>query len=136
MASGGSDRTQNIVLQEGDIITVPKLDNTITVLGEVQQKSKLSYRGALTVKGALRGAGGLSDKARKSRVYVVYQNGSIKSRRTALLGLINLDPKLEPGATIVVPEKLPKEGGASLGDIVGVTTSLATLALLISQIGI
>ena len=112
MASGGSDRTQNIVLQEGDIITVPKLDNTITVLGEVQQKSKLSYRGALTVKGALRGAGGLSDKARKSRVYVVYQNGSIKSRRTVLLGLINLDPKLEPGATVVVPEKLPKEGGA------------------------
>ena len=136
MASGGSDRTQNIVLQEGDIVTVPKLDNTITVLGEVQQKSKLSYRNVLTVKGALRGAGGFSDKARKSRVYVVYQNGSIKSRRTALLGLINLDPKLKPGATVVVPEKLPKEGGASLGDIVGVTTSLATLALLIRQIGI
>ena len=69
-------------------------------------------------------------------MYVVYQNGSIKSRRTALLGLINLDPKLESGATVVVPEKLPKEGGASLGDIVGVTTSLATLALLIRQIGI
>jgi len=136
MSSRGTDSKNNIVLKEGDIITVPKLDNTITVLGEVQQSAKLTYRPGLTVNGAIRAAGGLSDKARKSRVYVVYQNGSIKSRRSAGLGLIRLDPKLEPGATVVVPEKLPREGGSALGEIVGYTSTLATLALLIKQLGI
>jgi len=136
MSSRGADSKNNVVLKEGDIITVPKLDNTITVLGEIQQSAKLTYRTGLTVKGAIRAAGGLSDKARKSRVYVVYQNGSIKSRRSAGLGLIRLDPKLEPGATIVVPEKLPREGGSALGEIVGYTSTLATLALLIKQLGI
>jgi len=136
MSSNGMDSRNNIVLKEGDIITVPKLDNTITVLGEIQQSTKVTYRSGLTVKGSIRAAGGLSDKARKSRVYVVYQNGAIKSRRSAGFGLIRLDPKLEPGATVVVPEKLPRENGTSLGDIVGVTSSLATLALLIRQLGI
>ena len=136
MSSRGMDSRNNIVLKEGDIITVPKLDNTITVLGEIQQSTKVTYRSGLNVKGAIRAAGGLSDKARASRVYVVYQNGVIKSRRSAGFGLIRLDPKLEPGATVVVPEKLPRENGTSLGDIVGVTSSLATLALLIRQLGI
>ena len=136
MSSRGADAKNNIVLKEGDIITVPKLDNTITVLGEVQQSAKLTYRPGLTVGGAIRAAGGLSDKARKSRVYVVYQNGSIKSRRSTGFGLVRLDPKLEPGATVVVPEKLPREGGSALGEIVGYTSTLATLALLIKQLGI
>ena len=136
MKSRGADLKNNIVLREGDIITVPKLDNTITVLGEVQQSAKLTYRPGLTVGGAIRAAGGLSEKARKSRVYVVYQNGSIKSRRSAVLGLFKVDPRLEPGATVVVPEKLPKEGGSVLGEVVGYTSTLATLALLIKQLGI
>jgi len=136
MNSRGADENNNIVLKEGDIITVPKLDNTITVLGEVQQSAKLTYRSGLTVGGAIRAAGGLSDKARKSRIYVVYQNGAIKSRSSAAFGIFKIDPRLEPGATIVVPEKLPREGGSALGEIVGYTSTLATLALLIKQIGI
>ena len=136
MSSSGADAKNNIVLKEGDIITVPKLDNTITVLGQVQQSAKLTYRPGLTVGGAIRAAGGLSDKARKSKVYVVYQNGSIKSRRSTGFGLVRLDPKLESGATVVVPEKLPREGGSALGEIVGYTSTLATLALLIKQLGI
>ena len=136
MSSRGADAKNNIVLKEGDIVTVPKLDNTITVLGEVQQSAKLTFRPGLTVGGAIRAAGGLSDKARKSRVYVVYQNGAIKSRRSTAFGLFKVDHRLEPGATVVVPEKLPREGGSALGEIVGYTSTLATLALLIKQLGI
>ena len=136
MNSRGVDAKNNIVLKEGDIISVPKLDNTITVLGEVQQSAKLTYRPGLTVGGAIRAAGGLNDKARKLRVYVVYQNGSIKSRRSAGFGLIRIDPKLEPGATVIVPEKLPRENATSLGEILGVSSALATLALLIQQLRI
>jgi len=136
MRSKGADVKNNIVLQDGDVITVPKLDNTVTILGQVQQSAKVSYRSGLSLSAAIKAAGGYSDKAKKSKVYVVYQNGSIKSRATAFLGLVRLDPKLEPGATVVVPEALPKANPLSFGDVVGVTTSLTTLALLISRLGL
>ena len=135
MASGGKDLRENIVLQKGDSINVPKLDNTITILGEIQKKSKVVYGDNLTVKKAIRFAGGFNDSARRARVYVIYKNGTIKSRRR-ILGLFTTDPHLEPGSTVVVPEKLAREGGSSLGEIVGLTSSLATLVLLIQQLGL
>jgi len=136
MESKGTDLKNNLVLQQGDVITVPKLDNTVTIVGSVQQASKVAYRSGLTVSRALRSAGGYSDKARKSKVYVVYQNGSIKSRGTFGFGLLRFDPQLEPGATIVVPDQLQKPNPLTFGDVVGVTTSLTTLALLISRLGL
>jgi protein involved in polysaccharide export with SLBB domain len=136
MASGGTDIRENIVLQNGDSINVPKLDNTVTILGEIQKKSKVVYDNQITVKKAVRFAGGYNDTARRARVYVIYKNGTIKSRRR-ILGLFTDDPRLEPGSTVVVPERFVREGtGPSLGEVVGVTSSLATLVLLIQQLGL
>ena len=136
MASGGKDLRENIVLQKGDSINVPKLDYTITILGEIQKKSKVVYDNNISVKKAIRFAGGFNDSARRARVYVIYKNGTIKSRRR-ILGLFTADPRLEPGSTVVVPERLVREGsGPSLGEIVGISSSLATLVLLIQQLGL
>ena len=135
MASGGSSVRDNIVLQNGDRINVPKLDNTLTILGEVQKNSKVVYQDNITVKKAIRFAGGYNNTARQKRVYVIYKNGTIKSRRR-LLGLFTADPKLEPGATVIVPEKLLREDRTSIAEIVGITSSLATVALLIRQLGL
>lgn len=134
--SKGSDLNENIILQKGDSINVPRLDNTITILGEIQKKSKVVFEENITVKKAIRYAGGFNEKAKSSRVYVIYKNGTIKSRRK-LFGLISYDPKLEPGATVVVPERLYKEDkNVSLGEIAGLTSSLATLLLLVQQLGL
>ena len=93
------------------------------------------YGNNLTVKKAIRFAGGYNNSARQKRVYVIYKNGTIKSRRR-LLGLFTADPKLEPGATVIVPEKLIRENRTSIAEIVGITSSLATVALLIRQLGL
>ena len=52
------------------------------------------------------------------------------------MGLFTADPKLEPGATVIVPEKLLREDRTSIAEIVGITSSLATVALLIRQLGL
>jgi protein involved in polysaccharide export with SLBB domain len=135
ISSKGNDLKSNLVLQQGDVINIPKIDNTITVIGKIQQKSKIGYRSGISVKNALRRAGGFSENAKKSKVYVVYQNGSIKSRRS-ILGVFSFDPKLKPGATVIVPEKSAESKGASLGEIVGLSSSLATLVLLLQQLGL
>jgi protein involved in polysaccharide export with SLBB domain len=136
METNGNDLRENIILQSGDKIYVPKLDNTITVIGEIQKRSKLAYDSGMSLKQVLRLSGGYNQSAKRSKVYVIYKNGTIKSRRR-ILGLFTTDPRLEPGSTIVVPERLVREGtGPSLGEVVGLTSSLATLVLLIQQLGL
>ena len=136
MATGGKDLRENIILQNGDVIYVPKLDNTITVLGDIQKRSKLVFDEGVSLKQAIRLSGGYNQTAKRSKVYVIYKNGTIKSRRR-ILGLFTADPRLEPGSTVVVPERLVREGsGLSLGEIVGLSSSLATLVLLIQQLGL
>jgi len=134
MNSGGLDQKNNIILKEGDEIYVSKLDNTISVVGAVQQNSKQVYRNGLTVKQVINNSGGYGERPNRKNVYVVYQNGSIK-KRGHFLGL-RFDPRLEPGATVVVPRKAEKERSSVLGETVGYVSTLATLALLIKQLGI
>lgn len=131
---GGQDSPDNLVLQNGDVIFVPKLDNTITLIGGVQQKTKFSFRKGLSVSQAIRQAGGYSDSAKKSKTYVVYQNGTIKPRRH-LFGLLRNDPILESGATIIVPEKTEKKSASrSAGELIGIASSLGSLALIIQNV--
>jgi protein involved in polysaccharide export with SLBB domain len=134
MNSGGLDQKNNIILKEGDEIYVSKLDNTISVVGTVQQNSKQVYRNGLSVKQVINNSGGYGERPKRKNVYVVYQNGSIK-KRGHFLGL-RFDPRLEPGATVVVPPKAEKERSSVLGETVGYVSTLATLALLIKQLGI
>ena len=134
MSSGGLDQKNNIILKEGDEVYVSKLDNTISVVGRVQQNSKQVYSNGLTVKKVINNSGGYGERPNRKNVYVVYQNGSIK-KRGHFLGL-RFDPKLEPGATVVVPPKAEKQRSSGLGETVGYVSTLATLALLIKQLGI
>lgn len=135
MRTKGLDLTLNPILQEGDLVTVPKLDNTITVIGEIQKTSKIVFNKNISVGESVSRAGGFNQNAKKSGVYVVYANGSVKSRKR-ILGIFRSDPQLEPGATVVVPEKIARENRSSITEIVGITSSLATVALLIRQLGL
>ena len=53
--------------------------------------------------------------------------------RTKNYLFFNAFPKVEPGSEIIVPTKGPKIP-IRPGDLVGITTGLATLALVITQI--
>lgn len=135
MQTKGLDLNLNPILQEGDVVNVPKLDNTITVIGEVQQTSKIVFNKNISIGESVTRAGGYNQNARKSGIYVIYKNGSVKSRKR-ILGIFKSDPRLEPGATVVVPQKIVRENRGSITEIVGITSSLATVALLIRQLGL
>ena len=130
LASKGEDSRFNVILKNGDIIIVPKTDNTIEILGEVEQPTVVSYKKGLTSLQAINQAGGFTELAKK-RVFVVYQNGTILSNKSFLF---NAMPKLSPGAKIVVPKKIPTQNKTSLAEIIGLTSTLATLAVLIQSL--
>jgi|GEM_PF-1067477 len=128
----GQDPRYNVILKDGDVISVPKIDNTIQVTGEVGQPTVLSFEKNMRASSAIKSAGGFNDLAKKSGVFVVYQNGNVKSTKSFLF--FNIWPKLEPGAKVVVPKKLPNPNKTSFTEIIGLTSTLATLTVLLRSL--
>jgi len=130
--SNGQLNEYNLTLKSGDEIVVPKSDNSIEVSGSVQKATAMSYRKGLTTSAAINAAGGFGLDAKKSRVYVVYQNGSIKSTKSFLI--FRKYPKLLPGSKVFVPKKSENNNKTSVGEIVGYTTSLVSIIALIKSL--
>lgn len=121
----------DLILEEGDIISIPRQLQTIRMRGDVVYPTTVRYENLKGLRHYINKAGGFDSRANKKRTYVVYANGEV-SRTRSFLGL-RAYPKVEPGAEIFVPTKGPK---AILrpGEVIGLTTGLATLALIISQL--
>lgn len=130
--TNGTDPRYNVVLKGGDIINVPKVDNTIEIIGEVEQPTVINYKKGLSAMQAIGQAGGLTDLAKKRGVFVIYQNGNVASNKQVFV--FNTMPRLEPGCKIVVPKKIANPNKTSLAEIIGLTSTLATLAVLINSL--
>ena len=130
--SNGRLDEYNLTLKSGDEIIIPKTDNSVEVSGLVQKATAMSYRKGLTTRAAINAAGGFGLNAKKSHVYVIYQNGSINSTRSFLF--FKKYPKLLPGAKVFVPKKSEKTNQTSVGEIVGYTTSLVSIIALIKSL--
>ena len=121
-----------LVLKSGDEIFISKKDNTITIIGSVQQESIIDYKKSINFKNAISRAGGFLENADKKRAYIEYQNGQKKSANS-FLGFLSF-PKLRPGAKIIVPIKDENKLRTSVGEIVGYTTSLVSIIALIKSL--
>ncbi|MGY3213751.1 SLBB domain-containing protein [Mucilaginibacter sp. HD30] len=118
----------DIILENGDVLRIPKQQQLVKVNGEVLYPSAIVYNNGKNFRGYISNAGGYSARALKSRGYVVYANGSVKSTWKFLL--FNIHPSVKPGAEIYVPKKLPSPANAAQ-TILGFTTGLAALGTVI-----
>lgn len=122
---------EDLLLEEGDILSIPKVLQTVRMRGDVVYPTTLRHENGKGLRHYIDGAGGFERRANRKQTYVVYANGAVK-RTKSFIG-IKAYPPVEPGAEVIVPTKGPKLP-LRLGDVVGITTGLATLALVISQI--
>lgn len=109
----------DLVLREGDVISVPKNNNTVTINGAVMVPNTVSYIQGKDVDYYLNQAGGYSDNAKKSKKFIVYMNGQV----TKVKG--SGKKQIEPGCEIIVPSKAKKK--ANIGNILGYATSFLSL---------
>jgi protein involved in polysaccharide export with SLBB domain len=115
----------DLLVLDGDIITVPKELETVKVMGEVLNPNNVVYVKGKSLKYYVNQAGGFTGNALKKRVFVQYANGSVKGKDGAY-------PEVKPGAEIVVPKRAPREKISSQAWI-GIGTGIAsTLAIIIS----
>ncbi|MFT7156557.1 MAG: protein involved in polysaccharide export with SLBB domain, partial [Parvicella sp.] len=121
----------DLLLQGGDIISIPKELQTVRIRGEVYFSSNVLFQRSNSFKDYLSLAGGSTQDAKLNRSYVVFANGSAKKTRSFLW--FKNYPKVEPGAEIVVPRR-PEKRKLSPGEIIGISSGLTSLTFVVIQI--
>lgn len=124
LTNPGSDA--DIVLREGDVISVPEYNNTVKIDGAVMMPNTVSYKEGESVKYYISQAGGYGQNAKKSKKFIIYMNGQIAEVKGSGKS------QIEPGCEIIVPSKRKKQ--FNIGNIVGLTSSVASLATLATAI--
>ncbi len=126
----GRRQSDNLVLLDGDSIHVPRQLQTVAVRGAVNAPTALAHADR-RLGYYIGAAGGSTERARTSRAYVIQPNGKIQSR-SRFLGLITIDPKPMPGATVVVPSRgEQRDNGGPIATLSVVTQILASLATIV-----
>ncbi|PWK26587.1 protein involved in polysaccharide export with SLBB domain [Arcicella aurantiaca] len=122
----------DMLLQDGDIIRIPKEPQTVRMQGEVLYPTSTRFLDGMSFKHYISEAGGFTEMSARRRSYIIYANGSV-DRTRKLVGLFNIYPKVEPGSEIVVPKLNTKTGATQqlIQTIVAVSTVLSsTVGLL------
>jgi polysaccharide biosynthesis/export protein len=94
----------DVVLRDGDDLIVPRFEQEVTVIGEVQDATSHLYNSSLSRDDYIALSGGYTSQADPKRVYVVRADGSVvasgnSSRWFSRGGNV----EIQPGDTIVVP---------------------------------
>jgi protein involved in polysaccharide export with SLBB domain len=123
----------DLVLRGKDEIVIPKMDNRVKISGGVLRPTNIVYRDGLTIGECISAAGGISEYAKRGRAYVIYANG--KSNRTKTFGLFRINPKIKPGAEVVLPETDAKKEKA-ITTVIQFTTVLAQVVSALATISL
>ena len=122
---------EDLKLEDGDIISVPKKLETVRVRGRVLFPNTVRFESGQSLRYFVGKSGGFDSRANRSKSYVVYPNGEVAQTRRFLF--FKKFPEIQPGSEIIVPIK-PIKIPVAPSEIVGLTTGLATLALIVNQI--
>jgi protein involved in polysaccharide export with SLBB domain len=105
--STGIDSLPDLPLEDGDIFSVPPQPATVNVVGSVYDQNSFLFAPGRRVGDYLKLAGGPNRDADKKHIFIVRADGSVVSRTTnsAVWGNTFEASKMNPGDTVVVPEK-------------------------------
>ena len=124
LANPGSDA--DIVLREGDVISVPEYNNTVKIDGAVMMPNTVSYKEGESVKYYISQAGGYGQNAKKSKKFIIYMNGQIAEVKGSG------KKQIEPGCEIIVPSKHKKQ--FNIGNAVTLASSITSLGTMAAAI--
>ena len=118
----------DLLLEDGDVIRVPKQLQTVKVTGEVLRPINIVFSKSKSMRDYINGAGGFTYNANRRGAYIQYANGSVDAGSKFLF--FNNYPMVKPGAEIFVPKRAPREKLGIQG-LVGISTAIASLAAIL-----
>ncbi len=122
------EKDLNIKLQDGDFIHIPKYPGTVKVNGLVNNPGFVQFQTGWDLRKYIEAAGDFAVNANKRKTVIYYPGGAAKKRK------FFIKPRVKEGSVIYVPQKPEKEPVNTtqlITNIVQITASLATTALII-----
>jgi polysaccharide biosynthesis/export protein len=101
----------NIPLEDGDKLVIPERPVQVQVIGAVYNQNAFVYKPDMAVSDYVDKAGGMTEDANEDELFVLKVDGTAISRRSMggfLGGTRFMNSRLDPGDTVVVPEKIEK----------------------------
>ncbi|MDB4009187.1 SLBB domain-containing protein [Amylibacter sp.] len=121
------DANNNIYLQDGDKLMLPKRPSHVSVIGAVQRMTVASYSQNKNYKDYIFSAGGLTKMADVRKAYLLLPNGESR--------LVDNNTVIPVGSVVVVPPKIDKLSILGLTDIISrVMGNIATSILAINNV--
>ncbi len=128
----GYKSKSDLILEDGDKLIIPSVQETIKIEGRVIQPSLVKFDKNLTLRDYIEKSGGFADRAHRRKTYVIYPNGDIATSSNFLF--FRNYPKIRAGAIVIVPTKPEPKNRISLQEGVGILSGIATLGLLVDRI--
>lgn len=126
LANPGS--SDDIVLEEGDMITIPKTPVSVQAFGGVNIQKKVNFYPGLRTRKLIKESGGFAENANRSGTYILYPDGKIRTANSFVF--FRTYPRLVPGAELYVPIKKNKRA-LSTAEIMGISSSVIGLGAII-----
>ena len=121
------DESQNVLMSRNDRIIIPRASKTVAVSGQVASPSTYLYNPAYGISDYIRQAGGVSKSAQTKRIRV------IKGKTGKWIDADQVK-RLEPGDTILVPERIPRDGWRMFLETLVVVAQVVTIISLTKAI--
>jgi hypothetical protein len=96
------DTLADIQVENGDKLVIPKLNKTITVIGEVRRQGTHSYQQSLSLDDYIALSAGTTKRADDDGIYIIKANGAVVIPDTSLT-YFSEDTNIAPGDTVVIP---------------------------------
>ena len=116
---------EDLVLRINDELVIPKFDGQVKISGGVLLETQVPYMPNYSFKDYISSAGGFGADSWRRRAYIVYANG--KAATTKRFLFFKSYPNVRPGSEIVVPKRMDTKG-MTTGEIIGISSALASLA--------
>jgi polysaccharide export outer membrane protein len=128
-----ANTSQDIRVQAGDVLLVPKRPSYVLVQGQVYGPTAVAFRPGKSARWYLMQAGGTTNMANKRATFVIRADGTVIGNHSSFwISGNGLDMSLQPGDMVVVPERAL--GGPpiwkTLFQNAQVLSSIATSAIL------
>lgn len=112
-------KVANVMLQSGDIITIPSTSESVLLSGEVLISQAILFQSGLKARDYISRSGGFSGQADRERLVVVHANGDVSSGK---------NPSIQVGDEIIVLPKVPVKNLQIASTIVDIIYKVAVAA--------
>ena len=125
--------SNDIRLDPGDEIFIPKRPSSVTVTGQVLSAGSVAFNPGASAADYIESSGGFTPYADKGHAFVVYPNGQAKSLKLSFWNF--RDETVPPGSYIVIPRETPPVYSLFLTEkIAGIFSNLAISAAALSTL--